>query len=121
MSEQKILKPILLLIIVSSAVVLLSYISTTFWGGKPEEIKPSAELVIDQSMTVIEFGQINSIPNPVLKEVFGLVQRSDLDKNLSTFGLDKNEITDSVNKKLALNNYAFLINIFIYFYVYVSV
>ena len=103
MSEQKILKPILLLILLSSAVILLSYISTTLWGGKPEEIEPSAELVIDPSMTVMEFGMMNGIPNPVLKEVFGLVQRSDLDKSLSEFGLNKDEITDSVNKKLALN------------------
>ena len=34
----------------------------------------------------MEFGQVNNIPNPVLKEVFGLVQRSDLDKSISEFG-----------------------------------
>ena len=67
-------------------VVGLSIVSTGIWGSKPEKPQESSELIIEENMTVLQFGQANNLPNPVLKEVFELQARSDLQKSLSEYG-----------------------------------
>ena len=41
---------------------------------------------ISEEMTLKEFGQANGLPNPALKEIFKLQNKSDIDKKLSEFG-----------------------------------
>jgi len=52
-------------------------------------------------MTVSEFGRANDLPNPLLKDIFGLQFRSDLQKKLNEYGIP-DQIKSLVKKKLAL-------------------
>jgi polyferredoxin len=84
-----------------AVVVVLSAISSRLWGGKPEALPSPVELTIQEGMTLNEFGQINIMPNPVLKEIFGLQTPSDLQKKLSAYGTVE-QIRELVTKKRAL-------------------
>ena len=55
-------------ILVVSGVVILSLISSTLWGGKPEGIPETRALVITEGMTIEEFGKENHVPRPVLRQ-----------------------------------------------------
>ncbi len=79
----------------------LSSVSTRLWGGKPEKRPDRREWVIRAEMTVGEFGQTNQLPNPVLKDIFGLQARNDLQNKLSQYGTPE-QIKALVKKKLAL-------------------
>lgn len=83
------------------AVVMLSTISAKMWGGKPETLPEPKQLTISKEMTLKDFGQVNELPNPALKEIFGLQQKSDLQKKVSEYGSDA-QIQSLVTKKLAL-------------------
>lgn len=80
---------------------MLSIISTRIWGGKPEQLPKPKELVIDKEMTISQFGQANSLPNPVLKEIFDLKVPSDLAKKIGEYGTPE-QVAARVTKKLAL-------------------
>jgi polyferredoxin len=82
-------------------VVLLSTISVKMWGGKPETLPEPKQLTISKEMTLKDFGQSNALPNPALKEIFGLQQKSDLQRKVSEYGSDA-QIQSLVIKKLAL-------------------
>lgn len=84
-----------------AALIVLSIISVRLWGGKPETIPEPKKLTINKEMTLQDFAQINGLPNRALKEIFGLQQKSDLQKNLSEYGSDA-QIKALVTKKLAL-------------------
>ncbi len=88
---------ILLLLLVAG----LSALSTKMWGGKPEEAPRPATWTIDPAMTVRRFGEANGLPNPVLKEIFGLRTQSDLEKRIDQYG-SHDQIASLVTKKLAL-------------------
>ena len=90
-------------VLIVGLVVASSIISTHFWGGKPEAIPDTQELVFSESLTVAEFGQQNNLPQPVLKQVFGLENKEDLQNKLDTFGLSRSNISAQVDKALALN------------------
>ena len=88
-------------IIIIVLVVGLSFLSARIWGGKPEQPSKRNELTIETGMTVGQFGQANALPNLVLKEIFGLQTRADLEKKLDTYGT-VDDIRALVTKKLAL-------------------
>ena len=101
MSKPSVTKTIILFLLIVALVISLSMISGRLWGGKPETIPEPKELVIREKMTVGEFGRVNDLPNPVLKTLFGLQARSDLQKMLSDYGTP-DQIKSLVTKKLAL-------------------
>jgi len=73
------------------------------WGGKPEKLPKPDALIIEKGMTVARFGQANDVPNQVLKEIFGLQAKSDLENTLEMYGtLD--QLSARVLKKLALTS-----------------
>ena len=80
----------------------LSQVSTTMWGGKPEKPPESGKLVFNDGMSVMEFGSLNNVPNPVLKKVLGLETKSDLEKPIESFGLNKGELQSRINKAATL-------------------
>jgi NAD-dependent dihydropyrimidine dehydrogenase PreA subunit len=84
-----------------TSVVILSMISGRLWGGKPETLPEPEEWTISAEMTLKDFGQANGLPNPALKEIFGLQSKSDLQKKLSEYGTAP-QIKSLVTKKLAL-------------------
>ena len=84
-----------------AALIILSIVSVNIWGGKPETIPAPRQLTISTEMTVQEFGETNQLANHALKEIFGLQQKSDLQKNVSEYGSEA-QIKALVIKKLAL-------------------
>lgn len=96
------LKVVVLFCLLIGSTIFLSQVSTNIWGGKPETIPVPQELVIIENMTVAEFGQQNSIPNPVLKETLGLQSKSDLQKKLVDFGFTDEQIKNKFDKTLTL-------------------
>ena len=79
----------------------LSLISMRLWGGKSEVAPQVADLKIDNEMTVGQFGEENNLENPVIKKVFGLKSKEDLEKKISEYGSTE-QISSKINKELAL-------------------
>ena len=101
MAKHSSTRTIVLFLLLIILVIGLSLISNHLWGGKPEELPELKELIIRERMTVGEFGQANDLPNPVLKEIFELQDKSDFQKNLSEYGTPE-QIESLVKMKLAL-------------------
>jgi polyferredoxin len=101
MAKSSSLKTSVLFIALIALVIGLSLSSNRIWGGKPEKAPEIIDLKIEKSMTVGQFGQANGLPNPALKEIFGLQARSDLQKKLSEYGTP-GQIASMVTKKSAL-------------------
>jgi NAD-dependent dihydropyrimidine dehydrogenase PreA subunit len=95
------LRTILFFVLLIVIVLGLSLISNQIWGGKSEESPEIKDLIIEEGMTIIQFGQANELPNPVLKEIFDLQTKSDLEKRLNEYGTS-DQIISMVTKKLAL-------------------
>ena len=93
-------KTIIIFLSLIATILILSILSAKLWGGKPETMPDLSTLAVSQEMTMKEFGQTNGLPNPVLKKIFGLQDKSDLQKTISEFGTDT-EIKSQVTKKLA--------------------
>jgi hypothetical protein len=72
------------------------------WGEKPEKIPLRQEVVLQEGMTLAEFGKANQLPNTLLKEAFGLVSKEDLQKRVSELQLSKDQLLSRVNKVLAI-------------------
>ncbi len=98
-SKNKVILQFVLLVIL---VVILSTISTKIWKGKPEEIPENKVLIFQEAMTIAEFGNINKLPNPLLKEVFGLETKQELQKDLAEMNFSREEISAMIDKALAL-------------------
>lgn len=82
-------------------VIVLSMISVRIWDGKPEQSQQPVELIIEDGWTVSRFGQANGLQNNVLKEIFDLKTRSDLERDLGEYGTP-DQIRSMVGKKLTL-------------------
>ena len=85
-------------------VVFASALSAQWWGGKPEGKFAAHAVTIQKDMTVAQFGQSNDLPNPMLKKMFDLQSRQDLQKPLSAFGLSSGEIQQRLGKLKALRS-----------------
>jgi NAD-dependent dihydropyrimidine dehydrogenase PreA subunit len=92
---------IFLFISLIAVVVVLSMFFGRLWGGKPETLPEPGEWTIREEMTLKDFGQANGLPNPVLKEIFELQNKTDLEKKLFEYGTAA-QIKTLVTKKLAL-------------------
>jgi polyferredoxin len=102
MEQKNVVKIVVSLVVFTGLVILLSSISTRLWGERSDKIPPRHEMVLQEGMTVSEFGKVNQLPNPLLKEVFGLASREDLQKQVTDFRLSKDQLLTRVNKALAL-------------------
>lgn len=100
-SEPSAVNRIILFISIVIIVVGLSMVSGRLWGGKPEELPAPKEWKISPDMNLMEFAQANGLPNPVMKEIFALQTKSDLEKKISEYG-EADQVKAMVVKKLAL-------------------
>ncbi|MDO8946017.1 MAG: 4Fe-4S binding protein [Desulfocapsaceae bacterium] len=94
-------KTSLLFVCIVVLVLGLSIISTQIWGGKPEQLPTPNKLIMVQEMTLVQFGQANDLSNPMLKEIFELKAKTDLEKSLQEYGT-ADQIAAKVTQKLAL-------------------
>jgi polyferredoxin len=102
MEQKHTFKMIVSLVVLVTLIVLLSSISMSLWGEKPEKIPMRQDLVLQEGMTLSEFGKANQLSNPLLKEVFGLVSKEDIQKRVSEFKLSKDQILSRLNKIQAI-------------------
>ena len=84
-------------------VVVLSYGSTRIWSEKKEKAPVTKSLVMEEDMTVQQFGQKNDLPNPALKKVFDLATQAELQKKVGEFGLSQKELASRIEKATALS------------------
>jgi NAD-dependent dihydropyrimidine dehydrogenase PreA subunit len=90
-------------LVIVFAVVFLSSLSNRLMGGKTEEMKEQKPLSITESMTIEEFGKVNGLSKEVLKEVFGITVKEDLQKTIGATGIPKEEVLSKVTKEGALH------------------
>lgn len=88
-------------ILLISTIVLSSFFSNKIWGTKSEKLQIPDTLIFKAEMTVNEFGQVNNLTNPMLKQIFNLQSKSDLGKKVSDYG-NNDRISALVTKNLAL-------------------
>jgi polyferredoxin len=101
MMNQSPARTIIYFIITIALIIGLSIISNRLWGGKTEELPEIKDLFITAEMTIAEFGQMNNISNPVLKEIFNLQDQSELEKKLGEFG-ELEQVNALIIKRMAL-------------------
>jgi NAD-dependent dihydropyrimidine dehydrogenase PreA subunit len=98
------LKVIVSFLVIVFAVVFLSSLSARLSGGKSEEMKKDQTPVsISESMTIEEFGKVNGLSKEVLKEVFGITVKEDLQKTIGAIGIPKEEVLSKITKEGALH------------------
>jgi Pyruvate/2-oxoacid:ferredoxin oxidoreductase delta subunit len=101
MAKYSPLETVVRFVLLIVVVISLSLLSNRIWGGKHEQVQEVKKPIIEQEMTVAEFGRANALPNPVLKELFELKSKADLEKKVSEYGTPE-QISAMVIKKLAL-------------------
>jgi ferredoxin len=101
MKKQSSLTTVFIFLLLIATVVGFSFFSDRLWGGRPETLPEQTELVMNEGMTLGDFGKANDLSGPVLKNIFELEKKSDLDKKLSDYGTGE-QIKILVNRKLAL-------------------
>ena len=106
MSDNSRVKIGLFFVLLVVFVVALSLVSVRIRGGKDETVSHKQAMVLEESMTVAEFGRQNNLPNPALKDIFGIESRDDLEKTVGSFNLSEEEIKARVNKKTAIEEEA---------------
>jgi polyferredoxin len=87
---------ILLLVIGGSAV------SVHLWAGEQEQLPESVTVTISKGMTVAEFGRKHNLERSQLKKIFNLESPNDLKKQVSDFGMNKEQLSKRVNGTLAI-------------------
>ena len=103
MERKQKLRPIKLFLGFLILIILFSLVSVKIWGKRLlKEDSFRQELTFRGEMTVSEFGEINRLPHPLLKKVFGLNCKGDFQKKLNDFDLLQNEIWGRVNNELFL-------------------
>ncbi|MBN2093602.1 4Fe-4S dicluster domain-containing protein [candidate division KSB1 bacterium] len=101
MINQSPARTIIYFIITIALIIGLSIISNQLWGGKSEELPEMKDLLISEDLTIAEFGLKNKISDSVLKEIFGLQSKSELEKKLGEFG-ELEQVKTLIIKKMAL-------------------
>jgi NAD-dependent dihydropyrimidine dehydrogenase PreA subunit len=97
------LKVIVSFLVIVFAVVFLSSLSARLMGGKTEEMKEQKALSITESMTIEEFGKVNGLSKEVLKKVFGITVKEDLQKTIGATGIPKEEVLSKITKEGAIH------------------
>ena len=97
-------KTILLFVLLLALIVGGSAVVSPLWMDKPEGVQERPALQFDHEMTVAEFGAANALPNPTLKEIFGLASKQDLNRQVMDFGLSGEEILSRTDKQRALGS-----------------
>lgn len=94
--------PILKIAALIIAVVLLSLLINSLWEGKSEKKEDNTPLVFSDGVTIAEFGRENKLSGDVLKKVFQLQRKEDLQKSLDSLSIPRDEIIGRVNKERTL-------------------
>ena len=97
----EILRILLFTLVIISVVIVGSIISVRLFAPKVDEIKIPAVLVIDSGMTLEEISRQNGIPNSIMRKVFHLSGKEDLEKKFSEYNFSIEEANDLLKKQMA--------------------
>ncbi len=89
-------------LIMIGLVMFLSNLSSSLWLEEKEISSATEELKILPDMSLAEFGKVNNISNPTLKEIFGLTSPSDLEKKFDEFGMTEEQVKNKLTRSTAL-------------------
>ena len=89
-------------LIMIGLVMFLSNLSSSLWLEEKEISSTTEELQILPGMSLAEFGKANNIPNPTLKEIFGLTSPSDLEKKFDELGMTEEQVKSKLTRSTAL-------------------
>ncbi len=104
LGKQNKLKTVTFFLLIVVAVVFLSSFSSQLMRGKKEETKKEqVPLSISEDMTIEEFWKVNGLSEELLKEVFGLAGKEDIQKTIKQSGMSSEEILAKVTKTGALH------------------
>ncbi|MDD3277235.1 MAG: 4Fe-4S binding protein [Kiritimatiellales bacterium] len=95
-------KALLLFIGIIAVTIGLSFLFTSLTEVKKEAASEQREWVIESAMTLEAFGQANNLPNPLLKEIFTLTAKQDLQKTIASLGLTDKEVIQKIKQATAL-------------------
>lgn len=101
MKNNKLFKTALSFVILISFVVIISAIISRQWNSK-NEIKTAPDVIkIESGMTLRQFGEVNGLSHPQLKNIFSLKSKNDLEKNIAEYG-SADDIPAMIKKRTAL-------------------
>lgn len=89
-------------IIILVFIIGSSYLVSTSWVQKKEEIPERQVLTIQENMTLTEFASANNLPDNIVGKAFGLKSKGDFTKKVGSFGLSDEELTIKVDKARAI-------------------
>ncbi len=105
MKSNKIVKLFMLLFLVVIAIIFSSVKSTKIWSDKPEKIELNRkEVIIEENITVENFGIQNDLPNESLKKIFSLRSEEELKKDIHSFGFTDTQLKEKINKTLTVES-----------------
>ncbi len=131
MVQNKPVTTVMFFFILLTIVIGLSLFSNKMWGVKSEKLNEPETLILENDMTIIQFGQANKLSNSILKEIFKLKSKNDLENKVSDYG-SAETVKSTVTKKMSLISeesgknwkkiavkfllwFIFLISVFIFF------
>jgi len=95
-------RTIISLVIIILIIISTSFVSSRLWAGKPEKLPQSIEITMSEDMTVAEFGKKYNLDRQVLRNVFDLKSKTDLQKQVSDFRMNQEQLDKKLNKVLAI-------------------
>ena len=83
-------------------VIVFSLLSTRIWRDKPEVIPEGKTLIIEEGMSLDEFRVKNNLPDGIVKKIFRIGKRGDLQKRIGELNIARSEIAVRIDRALAL-------------------
>jgi len=85
-------------------VIISSFLTTKIWSAKTEKNPGLSSLIISKDMSINEFGIENNLSNQLLKNVFKLESKNDLEQKVGNFFNNQQDLLFEVNKHLAIES-----------------
>src|SRR5208337_1628237 len=103
MGVRRLYKPIIFFCLFIILGILFFFSFVKIWGEKllVKDLHRQ-ELVFSGEMTISEFGKVNQLKSPLLKNVFGLTSDEDFSKKLEGLSLNRKQVLNQVNNELSV-------------------
>jgi len=94
-------RALLAFVLLMLVVVAGSMLSMQLWGGKAEKLPTSKTLIMQDAMTLAEFGAVNQLSSRILESVFDASSPTDLQRTIQSLASSPAAISAKVNQALA--------------------
>ena len=92
-SKSRIIIQYLLLLVF---VIGSSYLVSTTWIAKKEEIPKTQNLTIQSGMTITEFGEANKLNDHIVGKAFNLESKDEFSQKVSDFGFTNERLSNNM-------------------------